>query len=657
MNQLSRLRDRPPGRWLLLASILLCVLVYLRGLFGGFLFDDFGSIVQNPSLRALDGSGFRWFALALSSNAGVLRRPLSMLSFGLDYSLFGLNPLAFKSVNLAIHLLNGMLLYALTRRLAPRLLPSNAAIRNLPTYLALLASSLWLLHPLNVGSVLYVVQRMNLLATLFTLAGLLCYAEGRERILHNAPGLMLALGGLCTFGILAIFSKENGALIVAYALAIEWACYRFDSPQALQGRSLKFFFGLSVALPTALLAIYFTRLSQWLVNSYAGRSFTLSDRILTEPRILCDYLLWIVVPLPHWMGMFHDDIPASTGILTPPTTLLAILFLVALIVVAWRARRRFPALSLGVAWFFAGHAMESTILPLELVFDHRNYLPMAGLLFGIVATIVPFLVARLGSKPVVVTATVVVAIFGSIAMTRACDWSSELRLAMSELAHHRDSARAQYEAGRQIIFTGSANGQRDQAEQQAIPYFERAKALDTTDLFGASSLVIIHGRGGKPIAQAEIEDLARRVKTILQPQVNPFLVVQTAATNGSISLTPEEMKLLTESALDNKVFPPTMRAMILSNYGHYRFQVSHDNQSAVSLTLAAAAEDPQNPLFQINLAKLALAMGVVDKASEYLAVAENLNRAGLYDETIADLKQRIAAAKKQDVSRSVDLPN
>ena len=210
---------RDPRHVLAIAVVLLLTaLVYARGLFGGFLFDDYGTIVDNGVLRNIDGSGVRWLAAILSSDSGVLRRPLSMLSFGIDYYLFGLSPFAFKAVNLLIHLVNGLLFYALARRLTPRLSPSidESATRAI----ALVAVAFWLLHPLNVGSVVYVVQRMNLLAVLFILAGLLVYANGRARMLRGEPGLVRAIGGLLVFGLLSVLCKENGALIVAYALVI-----------------------------------------------------------------------------------------------------------------------------------------------------------------------------------------------------------------------------------------------------------------------------------------------------------------------------------------------------------------------------------------------------------------------------------------------------
>ncbi|MGA9422012.1 MAG: hypothetical protein WBW61_06585 [Rhodanobacteraceae bacterium] len=639
--------SRQRYRTLMLLLFLVCALIYLRGLFGGFLFDDFGSIVDNSSLRSLDGSTLHWLTLALSSNAGILRRPLSMLSFGVDFSLFGLSPLAFKFTNLALHLFNGGLLYALAKRLVPRLIGPTDAQGQAPSTapgFALVATALWLLHPLHVSGVVYIVQRMNLLATLFMFAGLLCYSEGRERVLRGERGLLMSIAGILLFGLLAVFSKENGALITAYAFVIEAICYRFAAPSLRQRRTIQIFFWATLALPVALFLTYIISHPQWLVHSYAARDFTLMQRLLSESRILCDYLLWIFVPVPSWMGIFHDDIAKSTGVLSPVTTLLAVLFLIALVIAAWMSRRRAPAFAFGVAWFLIGHSMESTILPLELVFEHRNYLPMAGLMIGVVCTIGPWLRGHVDGRRASLVAGACVAVLCALTAVRANTWGSALRLAMAQARDHPDSSRAQYEAGRQIIFTGRAHNQRDQAEREAIPYFERGKALDPTDLYAASSLILIHGRQNHQVDPAAIMDLAHRVKTIRLAQVNPFLVILTAATDGSIPLDANQMKLLVTSSLDNARLLPTMRAMILNDYGHYQFQIEHDNQSAVGLTLAAAAQDPQNPLFQINLTKLALAIGEPAKAAEHIAIAERLNKAGIYDDEIAALEQQVKNA-------------
>jgi len=380
----------------------------------------------------------------------------------------------------------------------------------------------------------------------------------------------------------------------------------------------------------------------WLESGYAERDFTLIQRLLTEPRVLCDYLVWILLPLPRWMGVYHDDIVVSTSLLSPLSTLASILFFIALVVVAWRIRKRAPALAFAVGWFLVGHSMESTILPLELAFDHRNYLPMAGLILGIVCLVGPWLYARTGRFAVLAFAVVAVTFAGTTA-TWAYAWGDPLRLALIMAHDHPESARAQYEAGRRIVFDADAHGRRADGERTAIAYFERSKSLDATDMFSAASLIRAQASGKSYVPDEAIEDLARRAKTIKLAHVNPLLSLLTAATSGQLPLTDEQMGTLVYSALDNPVYPPTARAMLLSDYGQYKFLIAHDAQAAVTLTLAAAAQDPQNPLFEINVVKLALAVGDPQKATEHLAIAQRLDNARLYDRAIADLQQRLAS--------------
>lgn len=626
----------------ILAVVLLCALAYLNGLFGGFLLDDFPNIVNNPFLRALDGSWPRWTDLAVSSHAGLLRRPLGLLSFGVDYWFFGFSPLAFKLTNLIIHLANGLLIYQLAQRIASHLLPETHQRTFDPHALALLASALWLTHPLNVSTVVYVVQRMDELATLFVLFGLLCYAEGRERMLRGERGLFMAVAGVLAFGLLAVFSKENGALITAYALVIEACCYRFAGSDQHGGRRIKVFLWLTVALPIVLFGLFLVTHPQWLASGYAGREFTLYQRLLSEARILCDYLLWIVLPLPHWMGVYHDDFVTSTGLLHPATTLAAVIFLAALVVAAWRLRHRVPGFSFGVAWFLVGQSMESSILPLELVFDHRNYLPMTGLLLGMVCALTPWVTTHFSRRAVTVGAAAILLALASTTARWTYAWGDPLRLALTEVADHPDSSRAQYEAGRRIIFQGTADGYRDAAERKAMPYFERGAKLDPTDVFSASSLILIRSRQGLPTCPAAISDLAWRMEHVRMPQINPFLVVMTAATQGSLKLSGAQMQSLVDGTLANPRLNHSMRAMVLNNYGHYLFQVAHDDQSAISLTMAAAAEDPTNPLFEINLTKLAIALGDEGEARRHLLRAQQLNTARMYDAAIAGLEQQLS---------------
>jgi hypothetical protein len=630
-------RHFPIATLLATAMLGVCALVYWAGLRGGFLFDDFQHVVHNPLLRAIGTPAQNWLALALSSDAGILRRPLSMLSFGLNAYWFGINPMAFKAVNLAIHLLNGLLIYAIGWRLAERLTGTGVASVQ-PRFLGLLVAALWLLHPLNVSGVLYVVQRMNELSALFILAGLLCYIDGRLRLLQGERGLAPALIGLCVFGLLATASKENGALITAYALVVESFAFGFQTANASQRRALQVFFWLTLALPLALFGYWLAAQSALL--NYSTRDFTLYQRVLSEARILCDYLLWIFIPDPAWMGFFHDDIPVSTSLLHPATTLPALLFLMALSVAAWKLRRRAPGFAFAVAWFLVGHSMESTILPLELVFEHRNYLPMAGLLLGVVCALTPFLAVRWPARMrTVVGASLVLACAG-LTTQRCIVWGAPLELALSDARHHPDSAGAQYTAGRAVLIADADNRDKAQADAEAERYFARSAELDNNLIAPAAASLLLQASQG-PVTQSSVADLARRLRRAPNyTQADPFLDMLVSASREKLSLTAADFATLVEAALANAHFLPKVRATIMLNYGSYLHSTG-DLQGTVAWMLAADAEDPGNAYFQLNLAVIALQTRDLDRARQYLDAARRYDKSGIYAQSIDSLQRQL----------------
>ena len=166
-------------RRLALAGLLaLVMLAYLPGLRGPFVFDDYPNIVNNPTVAVTTLTAQNLYTAASSNTSGPLGRPLAALSFALDhYRAGGFYPLAFKLTNLAIHLLNVLLVYALVGRVARRLGAGEGSAA-----VALFTALLWGLHPLQLTSVLYVVQRMTSLSALWVLAGGWLWLVGRQRL-------------------------------------------------------------------------------------------------------------------------------------------------------------------------------------------------------------------------------------------------------------------------------------------------------------------------------------------------------------------------------------------------------------------------------------------------------------------------------------------
>jgi hypothetical protein len=471
--------------WLWVSGILaLTALVYLPGLHGPFLFDDTPNIVRPFSAWLAGQTG--WHELVFGNHSGLLGRPLSMASFAVNAAFGGLQPLPFKITNLAIHLVCGGLIYALLARLLTR----DVNLRPHARLAALVVSSLWLLHPMQVSTVLYVVQRMAQLSALFMLVALFAYVQGRfclEQNRRNAAHWYL-FGMLPVATLAAIFSKENGALVPLLCAAIEWGYFR-PIASTPRPRSIKAFFLLFLALPAAAFLYRYGLHPERLISGYEGRLFTFGERLLSEPRALMDYMGTLLLPRGPSLGIYTDDFATSHGLLSPPTTLTAILGLVGLIAVAWLARARVPAFSTGIAFYLAGHTMESTVFPLELYFEHRNYLPSMGFFLAVVG-LGAWLVGRVTPytdnpsrthRWVGMGAAGILAAFSAATFARANVWGSWPVLAAQGAAQHPNSMRAQLEwatvlfdhgrtEGAQLIFDRLARSQNLSARHMAAIY-------------------------------------------------------------------------------------------------------------------------------------------------------------------------------------------
>jgi len=358
---------------LLLGSFFL----YCQGINSPFIFDDIPNLSPLGQRQYL---GF-WHDVALfllQGDSGPTGRPVSLLSFYLNDSTWkGATATSFKYTNVLLHLLNGVLVFWLALKLAG----FTRATRNQCLAVALLTCGIWLLHPIQINSVLYVIQRMTELSSLFMLTGLLCYLHGRDH-LHQTPWkgwLWLLLGGGISL-LLSILSKETGILLIVYILAIEYALLRpLQSPPP---RHLNIGLALARWLPFLLLLAYLlqTGLNG---NNFAARPFDVTQRLLTEARVIWDYLSSILMPTPGKSTLFHDDFIISQHRLEPLTTLPAVLGIGLLLALVITIRKRQPVITFATAWFLGGHLLESTTVPLELYFEHRNYLPLFGIAFAL----------------------------------------------------------------------------------------------------------------------------------------------------------------------------------------------------------------------------------------------------------------------------------
>lgn len=441
---------------LLFFTLIITAAIYLPGLTGLFLFDDEQNITQQKYLKINALTPAELFRAALSSDAGPLKRPISMLSFALNAYITGIDPYYFKLVNLIIHLINGILVYLISHFLFElyhriHTIPPDYFAPP-PNYLALFVSALWLLHPLNLTTVLYAVQRMTSLSSLFSFIGIALYLWGRKRQIIGLPGMLPILAAFFFAWPLAIFSKENGILLPALLMIIELTILNFQGVTGKIARSIVILFTLTVILPLIFGIFYLWLYPQWLITGYSFRPFTMMERLFTEARVLWIYLGLTVFPTLSRLGLYHDDIPLSTDWLEPSTTLWAIIAWIIGIASAILFRRRLPFMSFGVFFFLIGHSLESTFIPLEITHEHRNYLPVLGIFIAAIHYLFqPVNQPRLYRLQIILALSIISS-FTLITSLRAALWGKPLEYMLTDVRYHPNSPRVNYEAGRFLVF-------------------------------------------------------------------------------------------------------------------------------------------------------------------------------------------------------------
>ncbi len=604
---------------------MLTFLVYTPGLSGGFEFDDEANIVQNEQLKITELTPATLKQAAFSLQSGPLMRPVSYLTLALNHYFSGLDPFYFKLTNLLIHILNGLALYWLSQQLLiayRRHYQPALTLRHI-RWVSLTASAFWLLHPLELTSVLYVVQRMNSLSALFVFLGLATYCQGRNRQGEGKSGAWLLAASVFLFTPLAVLSKENGALLPFFMLIAEIVLFRFAMPTQSGRRGLLAFFAI-VAIVPALLAFGYllTHLERL---GYSGRDFTLVERLLTQARVLWFYLAMTVAPSISQLGLFHDDIPLSSGFLSPPTTGLAVLGLAGLLAGAWACRQRAPLVSFGLLFFLAGHSMESSIFGLEMVHEHRNYLPVYGILLPLAYYLLHPTLSEKTRNARVALGILFVAILGVSTAIRASYWGNPLQLALVEASNHPNSARSQHRLGRaywQLM---------EQYPQQSAQYaelarerFERTTAIDPGATSGLFALVMLDARQGLPLKTAQVAELTQRLQShaFSNASLHHLTDLSQCLAKGLCQFRPEQINRIFAAGLANPTLRGNPRAKVLAA-GMIVALMQSDLERALVLGEAATRADPEDAQHWLNYVSLLIQSDQLKQAADILQMLSN----------------------------------
>ncbi len=437
-----------------LALSILIIVIYSNTFHASWHLDDEQNILANRQLHLvkLSWKGIREAILSpprALRNDVKLPRPVSRISLALNYYLGGKDVFGYHVTNLAIHLTAAIFLYFFLFHSLR--LPSLRAKYGPNAYsLALLAVVFWSTHPIQTQAVTYIVQRMACLSGMFYIMAMYFFLRGHEAHRSRVKVgffLLSALSGLFSLG-----SKENAIMLPLSILLYDLLLIRGIS-KANMARSLRLFLLLFV-VPVSLGMIFlflagidtFTFLSL-----YEMRPFGPWERLLTQARVVVMYLSLLLYPVSQRFSIDHP-ITISESLLTPPATLICALALLAVLAGAVSMAKRQPLIAFALLFFFLNHLVESTILPLELVFEHRNYVP-SMFIFLPIAIILLRSISYFSSKrrtQLLISAftTLLIIGVGHATYMRNFAWQSEESLWLSCLQNYSDSFRAHHNLGR-----------------------------------------------------------------------------------------------------------------------------------------------------------------------------------------------------------------
>jgi hypothetical protein len=433
-----------------LAILLTPIAIYFSALNGPFIFDDLPNIVYNTNIKMEKLSITALSDAAHSLHSGPLGRPLAGISFAINYYLSDgvTNTFTYKVFNLTIHVINGILIFwflclVLTKRRWPEFSSVLQVKKKTPlSVFAGLVALLWVAHPIQLTSILYVVQRMTSMAAMFMLLAMIIYIYARAALdRKESKKSILGFIIVVSSGIAGVLCKETGLLLPIYILLIEYTLFKDTSAWAYcrqMGRNKKLLL-LAISIGACLALLIYT--IHYALPGYQHRDFSMFERVLTEARILIFYIAQIVIPRLSTFGLYHDDIPISKSLITPWTTLPSIIVVFALLFLALRYRHKYPLLTFSILWFFISHTLESTVFALEIIHEHRNYLASIGPI--LIFTYAVFILAsKIKKIKLSILLAIIVFVFSATTTARSMQWESLKSLLEAETFYHPQSPRA-----------------------------------------------------------------------------------------------------------------------------------------------------------------------------------------------------------------------
>ena len=580
---------------------LLGLLAFWPGLHGGFIFDDYPNLVDDPDWKVDSLQSEQWVRASGAGIASGSGRPLAMLSFALNHYLSGLDPFPLKLTGLLLHVFNGALVFLLCRRLF-ELMPARRETERLGLYAAFLVALAWLVHPLQVSSALYIVQRMEVGAHTGVLLALLAYLAARRCQIRGARSW--PWWGLATLAwLFGLGFKETALLVPGYALLVEFFGLRFQAASGGTTRILKSAYLAGAALALSFFLVY---LLPWSLRPgvYSFRNFDLVERLWTQGPVLQMYIGQVLWPTPNRLTFYYDNFPVSTGLLSPPSTLASLLLLAGMVAGSLLLRRRWPLVPFGVLWFFCAHALTSNVAPLELAFEHRNYIALLGILVG-VAQLLGWASSRIGMPTRRALAALLTACLLLLGAIQAHTWGDSFRLAFALDSRNPGSQRASFQLGLAMLERAGSD-LKDPLVGLAIRQFERSAEQGSSPL-PDQGLIVALSRTGQEVPPEVWERFQRKLRGqgAGVDYINALRGVLECRMRSLCTF--DDQQLLKSMLVALERNPES--ALVYVQYANFAWNIAHEPELAIRVMREAIRLEPEEVQYVANLLHFLRASG------------------------------------------------
>lgn len=477
--------------------------IYSNTLEGPFVMDDMVRIENNPEIQITSLTLPNILKSAFGKISGK-SRPIANVSFALNYYFHQFDLAGFHIANILIHILSGFFLFLFlnaTLRITGHKGWKSQFSKTLPGYIpaliAVFAAFMWFVNPLHTQSVTYIIQRQNSMAAMFFILSFLLYIKGRihgnlkretVKTVQKAPQqkgkkfrkkssstdgpkdsekaltpvrlyYMWYLGSALTW-IIALGCKQTAVTLPFFVFLYEWYFFQDLKGEWLR-KKLKYILGiLGLFILIAFLYLGPQPLEKILsIRDFANNEFTLGERVLTQFRVVIYYLSLIFYPDPSRLNLDYD-FALSHSLIDPLTTLLSLFAIIGLIGLAFYLARSQRLISFCIIWFFGNLVIESSIIPLAIIFEHRTYLP--SMLVGLPIVILAY---RYGKNIWVVSAVLcgVIVVFSYWTYQRNEIWKDTVTLYSDCVEKSPRKARPRFNVGLAL--------QRQGKPEEAIPHY------------------------------------------------------------------------------------------------------------------------------------------------------------------------------------------